>query len=116
MMSDPMDIDTDAQNGAGAPSATSPPPQASMPGAFEVPKVNGNVSGSASPNGDAPPAPPPHKSNPTSPVNVAPTPEEAEAFKLAGNKFYKNKEYRKAIDEYTKGMIIIAMRIYLYDF
>ena len=47
------------------------------------------------------PVPPPHRSQPSSPV---PTPEaEAEAYKLAGNKFFKEKEFRRAIDEYTKG-------------
>jgi len=95
MMSDPMELDSEAQ----APS--SPAPQPTMPGAFDVPKTNGTSSSSK----EEPPVPPPHKSNPTSPIPPpAPTPEEAEVFKAAGNKFYKSKEYRKAIDEYTKGM------------
>ena len=94
-MSEPDRMDVDE---GGAP--TSPPPQASMPGAFDSPKTNGT---NGTPNGEGP-VPPPHKSNPTSPVAVAaPTPEEAEAFKTAGNKFYKAKEYKKAIEEYTKG-------------
>jgi DnaJ family protein C protein 7 len=96
-MSDPdrMDIDSD---GPAAPS--SPAPQSNMPGSFDIPKSNGT---NGSTNGEGP-VPPPHKSNPTSPVPpAAPTPEEAEAFKTAGNKFYKAKEYKKAIEEYTKG-------------
>jgi len=99
-----MDIDSEAVNG----SPSSPQPQQSVPGAFDSPKVNGRkdsttVNGGAA--GDQGPVPPPHKSNPTSPVPApAPTPEDAEAFKTAGNKFYKAKEYKKAIEEYTKGM------------
>lgn len=97
-MSDPdrMDIDSEGPNGAPA----SPSPQTNMPGSFDSPKMNG-TNGSPSNEG---PVPPPHKSNPTSPATVpASTPEEAEAFKTAGNKFYKAKEYKKAIEEYTKG-------------
>ena len=94
-MSDPMDIDSE---GFGVP--TSPPPQSNMPGSFDTPKTNG-VNGST--NGEGP-VPPPHKSNPTSPAPPAPpTAEEAEAFKTTGNKFYKAKEYKKAIEEYSKG-------------
>lgn len=100
-MSDPMEIDSEGLNGTPA----SPPPQTKMPGSFDTPKTNGSSSASNT-NGDAP-APPPHKSNPTSPAApAAPTPEEAEAFKANGNKFYKAKEYKKAIEEYTKGMPI----------
>jgi DnaJ family protein C protein 7 len=98
-MSDPdrMDVESEGPNGAPA----SPSPQTSMPGSFDSPKINGT---NGTPNGEGP-VPPPHKSNPTSPAPVAaPTPEEAEAFKTAGNKFYKAKEYKKAIEEYTKGM------------
>ena len=98
-MSDPDRMDVDSEGPNGTP--TSPPPQTNMPGSFDSPKMNG-TNGSA--NGEGP-VPPPHKSNPTSPASVAgPTPEEAEAFKTAGNKFYKAKEYKKAIEEYTKGM------------
>jgi len=97
-MSDPdrMDIDNEGPNVA----PTSPSPQPNIPSSFDSPKVNG-TNGSVNTEG---PVPPPHKSNPTSPTPAAaPTLEEAEAFKTAGNKFYKAKEYKKAIDEYTKG-------------
>lgn len=102
-MSDPDRMDIDSEPPAGAP--VSPPPQpqaqAKVPGSFDTPKTN-SANGSAKEEG---PAPPPHKSNPSSPVApAAPTPEEAEAFKNAGNKHYKAKEYKKAIQEYTKGM------------
>lgn len=92
-MSDPMDIDSEIQNGASSPSV-----KTTVPGAFDAPKTNGTNTNEEGP------VPPPHKSNPTSPVAApAPTPEEAEAFKANGNKFYKSKEYKKAIEEYTKG-------------
>lgn len=97
-MSDPDRMDVDSEGPNGAPS--SPPPQAKMPGGFDTPKTNG-ANGNA--NGEGP-VPPPHKSNPTSPVAAAaPTPEEAEAFKTVGNGFFTKGEFRKAIEEYTKG-------------
>jgi DnaJ family protein C protein 7 len=81
------------------------PVQASSPSAEnKTPAVNGT-------NGvkkdDEAPAPPPHKS-PSPPAR--PTPEEAEAFKTAGNTFYKNKEFRKAIEEYSKGRLSAETR------
>jgi DnaJ family protein C protein 7 len=71
----------------------------------EAPKTNGANGTHVDGDGDAgAPEPPPHKSNPASPVqDGAPTPEQAEAFKTLGNKYYKAKEYKKAIEEYTKG-------------
>ncbi|KAI0994879.1 hypothetical protein K3495_g13302 [Podosphaera aphanis] len=50
------------------------------------------------------PVPPPHKSNPTSPSANTALSDEAEKFKAAGNKFYKAKEYEKAVEEYTKAV------------
>lgn len=91
-----MSIDSEATNGAPAS-----PQSSKMPGGFDTPKTNG-ANGKESGEG---PVPPPHKSNPTSPVaSPAPTAEEAEAFKNAGNKFYKAKEFKKAIEEYTKAV------------
>jgi DnaJ family protein C protein 7 len=43
------------------------------------------------------PTPPPHR--PT-----AASADEADSFKLAGNKFFKDGNYRRAIEEYNKGM------------
>ncbi|TVY47552.1 DnaJ-like protein subfamily C member-like protein [Lachnellula occidentalis] len=104
-MSDPDRMDIDSEAPAGSP--VSPPPQpptqaqtpAKPPGSVDTPpKTN-------SPAREEGPAPPPHKSNPSSPTApAAPTPEEAEAFKNAGNKHYKAKEYKKAIEEYTKAV------------
>ena len=62
-----------------------------------TPKTNG-VNGEKH---EGAPQPPPHKE-----AKQESSPEEAEAFKAAGNKFFKAQEWRKAIDEYTKGKII----------
>ena len=43
------------------------------------------------------PTPPPHKS-------TAASTDEADSFKLAGNKFFKDGDYQRAIQEYNKGM------------
>jgi DnaJ family protein C protein 7 len=94
-MSEPTPMDVDSE-GPNVPS--SPPPQSNMPGSFDTPRTNGTKSSSDGP------APPPHKS-PASPVPApALTPEDAEAFKTAGNKLYKAGDYKKAIVEYTKGL------------
>jgi DnaJ family protein C protein 7 len=50
-------------------------------------------------NGDSAPAPPPHTTPASPPVST----EDAEAFKAAGNKYFKAGDYDKAIQEYTKG-------------
>jgi DnaJ family protein C protein 7 len=44
------------------------------------------------------PTPPPHRSN-------ASSTDEADNFKLAGNKFFKDGDYRRAIEEYNKGKL-----------
>lgn len=46
------------------------------------------------------PTPPPHQPNSASA-------DEADSFKLAGNKFFKDGNYRRAIEEYNKGMCFI---------
>lgn len=83
----PIDVDADVQNRQSTASASS-----------DTSKING-----VNPSDDVPP-PPAHKSGPSSPVQEALTAEDAEAFKLAGNKFFKAKEYKKAIEEYSKGV------------
>jgi DnaJ family protein C protein 7 len=52
-------------------------------------KVNGSEERS--------PTPPPH-------LPTAASADEADSFKLAGNKFFKDGNYRRAIEEYNKGM------------
>lgn len=100
-MSEPsaMDIDEPSSSSPSHPSPPQPQPQA----AFSVPITNGtkDINGDNS----TPPAPPPHRSNPSSPV---PTPaEEAEAYKAAGNKYFKEKNYVDAIRQYDKGMPVV---------
>ncbi|TDZ51807.1 DnaJ-like protein subfamily C member 7-like protein [Colletotrichum trifolii] len=90
-----MDVDRDSN---AAPSSPAAAPQPSAQASFSVPIPNGintNV------NGDAPP-PPPHKSNPSSPVPT--TEDEAESYKAAGNKFFKEKDYKNAIIQYSKAI------------
>lgn len=85
-----MEIDSEPVNGA-----SSPPPNSSAQTNFSVPIPNGS-------NHEDAPVPPPHKSNPSSPV---PTPQDdAEAYKAAGNRLFKEKNYTKAIEQYSKGM------------
>jgi DnaJ family protein C protein 7 len=88
-MSSPRE-DTDAME------ESTPAPQ--TPGAF--PQSNGT---NGSHSEEDVPAPPPHKT----PASPPPQPEvpavDAERCKEAGNKFYKAKQYDKAIEEYTKG-------------
>lgn len=85
-----MDVDQEPVNGA-KPSSPQPSAQTN----FSVPIPNGT-------NHQEAPAPPPHRSNPSSPV---PTPEDdAEAYKAAGNRFFKEKNYAKAIEQYSKGL------------
>ncbi|KAF4978150.1 hypothetical protein FZEAL_5426 [Fusarium zealandicum] len=88
-----MDIDGEPINGARA--TTPPNPNPSAQANFSVPIPNGS-------SHDGAPPPPPHKSNPSSPT---PTPEEdAEAYKGAGNRFFKEKNYFKAIEQYSKAV------------
>jgi DnaJ family protein C protein 7 len=78
-----MDVDSNEVNGA-----TSSP-------ADSTNDVNGTTNGKA-------PTPPEHKSPSPAPP-PAPTEEEAEQWKMMGNKFYKNGEFKKAVEQYTKG-------------
>ncbi|KAM5369266.1 hypothetical protein ACJZ2D_009087 [Fusarium nematophilum] len=88
-----MDIDREPVNGARA--TTPPTPNPSAQTNFSVPIQNGT-------SHDGAPPPPPHKSNPSSPT---PTPkEDAESYKAAGNRFFKDKNYFKAIEQYSKAV------------
>ena len=91
-MSDHNSMDIDQEPVDSAPST--PPQTSSAQTNFAVPIPNGTTHEDV-------PAPPPHRSNPSSP---APNPEEdAEAYKAAGNRFFKEKNYGKAIEQYSKG-------------
>lgn len=56
--------------------------------------VNGNAE-------ERSPTPPPHRSESSST-------DEADSFKLAGNKFFKDGNYARAIEEYNKGMLCLS--------
>ncbi|KAI1374993.1 hypothetical protein F4677DRAFT_455187 [Hypoxylon crocopeplum] len=98
---DKMDVDKDAP----APTPSSPPPvqpQSSFAVPVNSPPVNGVKNGVKEEDEGPVPAPPPHRSNPSSPV---PTDREAaEAHKADGNKFFKQKDYARAIAEYTSAI------------
>ncbi|KAK0763049.1 hypothetical protein N5P37_004032 [Trichoderma harzianum] len=95
-MSAKMDVDPQPVNGAASPQPPKPSSNPSAQKNFAVPIPNGNMSN------DEAPAPPPHKSNPSSPV---PTPlEDAETYKTNGNRFFKEKNYPKAIEQYSKAV------------
>jgi DnaJ family protein C protein 7 len=76
-------------------------------GSPQKPHVNGNIrnniNGTTSPEEDAPPRPPPHR-NTTSPTRQPQQQIDPETFKAIGNKFFKTKEYDKAIAEYSKAI------------
>lgn len=92
---DSMDIDREPVNGNHA-NSTPPPKNPSAQANFSVPITNGHANRSQAPT------PPPHKSNPSSPT---PTSEDdAESYKAAGNRFFKDRNYPKAIEQYSKGM------------
>jgi DnaJ homolog subfamily C member 7 len=93
--SDPMDVDEQSTTAPTSPQPPQPAPQAS----FTVPIPNGAAD--AKRDVSPPPVPPPHRSTPTSPGPSAL--DEAEAFKAAGNKLFKEKNYVEAIRQYTKG-------------
>ncbi|KAI1102962.1 hypothetical protein F4804DRAFT_333746 [Jackrogersella minutella] len=96
---DKMDVDKDSP--AATPSSPPPvQPQASFTVPVTSPKTNG-VKKAANDEAEGP-APPPHRSNPSSPVpNSA---EAAEAHKSDGNRFFKQKDYARAIAEYTSAI------------
>ena len=105
----PMEMDQD-EEGPASSLPSSPPPTMS-PG--PVSGANG-VNGVNSINDDGSPIPPPHQvptspppqpqSQPQPPPPPPPKPTvDAEACKAAGNKFFKAKDYDKAIKEYSKG-------------
>ena len=105
--SNAMDIDQEPPS-QGAPSSPAPPPQSpsssSHGTSFTVPiPISNGTNGAAVPaeeNGGAP-APPPHTSPPSSPEETAAA--DAENFKNEGNKYFKAKDYVRAIECYTKG-------------
>lgn len=86
-----MDVDREPEpvNGASSP-VSSPQPSAQTNFSVPIPDVDTQA-----------PAPPPHKSNPSSPITTAE--DDAKSYKDAGNRHFKEKNYAKAIEQYTKG-------------
>lgn len=92
-----MDIDSNgpvsSQNGDSPATPLKP-----APGGFPE-SANGAVNGvNADQQDEKSPTPPPHRV----PMAEKPT-VDAEAAKAAGNKFFKAKDYSRAVTEYTKG-------------
>ncbi|KAH9898940.1 hypothetical protein F4778DRAFT_741659 [Xylariomycetidae sp. FL2044] len=96
---DKMDVDRDSST---APPSSPPPPQQQTSFSVPVSSPTNGVKDAA--NGDVPP-PPPHGSRPSSPVPSQE--EEAEGFKAAGNKYFKEKDYTNAILQYTKAIELL---------
>jgi DnaJ homolog subfamily C member 7 len=90
--STPMDVDEDTPaNGTSQP----PTPSHDAPGAFPGDAEDAT---SSKDRDEKSPTPPPHR--------VPPAPKvDPEACKAAGNKFFKAKDYDRAVQEYTKGKI-----------
>ncbi|KAI5864501.1 TPR-like protein [Durotheca rogersii] len=103
-----MDVDRETQTAQTASNVASPPPSSPPPpqqqSSFAVPVNPPTANGEkADANDDADkPVPPPHRSNPSSPVPT--DAEAAEAHKADGNKYFKQKDYARAIAEYTSAI------------
>ncbi|KAI0118768.1 hypothetical protein GGR51DRAFT_131927 [Nemania sp. FL0031] len=94
-------MDVDKENSAQPPSSPpAPQPQKS----FSVPITSPTNGTKPEANGEGP-APPPHRSNPSSPVPSEA--EQAEGFKSLGNKSFKERQYKKAIKEYTQAIELV---------
>ena len=93
-----MDVDMTDPNGVSSPPADSTPatPSKTTPGAF--PDNTNGTSTEMNGDEDKSPTPPPHRSPLKPPVD-------AEACKAAGNKFFKARDYSRAVTEYTKGSL-----------
>ncbi|KAI1432939.1 hypothetical protein GGR50DRAFT_688625 [Xylaria sp. CBS 124048] len=91
-------MEVDKENSAQTPS--SPPPQVQK--SFTVPIPSPANAPKPETNGNEGPAPPPHRSNPSSPVPS--DAEQAENYKSLGNKSFKDKQYKKAIKEYSQAI------------
>jgi len=95
-----MSMDVDSKPEADMTDETSQPaaPSQSAPGAFPD-NTNGDTNGvNGHDEDEKSPTPPPHRVQPTPKVDP-------EACKAAGNKFFKAKDYERAIAEYSKGKV-----------
>ncbi|KAK5636698.1 hypothetical protein RRF57_012410 [Xylaria bambusicola] len=92
-------MDVDKENSVQPPSSPPPPQQPTK--SFTVP-INSLTNGSQPEINTEGPAPPPHRSNPSSPVPS--DAEQAENYKSLGNKSFKERQYKKAIKEYSQAI------------
>lgn len=99
-MSDQSSPVNGERDSAASPKPTSPVNGATSPS----PKANGNAVNGVHDEEDAAPVPPPHKVPTSPPLQPQQPAMDPEACKAAGNKFFKAKEYEKAIREYSKGL------------
>ncbi|KAL8938046.1 MAG: hypothetical protein Q9216_004098 [Gyalolechia sp. 2 TL-2023] len=95
----PMEVDRDEDTSSAA---STPPPAA--PNTY--PDANG-ASDDLDMERTTSPIPPPHRFMPTTSPPPKPT-LDPEACKVLGNKYFKNKDYVKAIAEYTKALSVEA--------
>jgi DnaJ family protein C protein 7 len=95
-------MDVDKENSTQPPSS---PPPLQQQKSFTLPISSPTNGSKAQTNSEGPagPAPPPHRSNPSSPVPS--DAEQAENYKSLGNKSFKDKQYKKAIKEYSQGIL-----------
>lgn len=96
-MSAPENSDQQPSNLTGDQSSPPATPSREAPGAFPEQSSDDGTNGTVNGSDERSPTPPPHKAPP--PPKVDP-----EACKAAGNKFFKAKDYERAIAEYTKGI------------
>ncbi|KEF58485.1 uncharacterized protein A1O9_06411 [Exophiala aquamarina CBS 119918] len=93
-----MDRDTPEASEQNFVNGSSPPvtPSKEAPGAFPEHPSDHSTNGTSNASDERSPTPPPHR--------VTPHKVDPEACKAAGNKFFKAKDYDRAIAEYTKAV------------
>lgn len=93
-----MDRDTPDASEQNFVNGSSPPvtPSKEAPGAFPEHPSDHSTNGTSNASDERSPTPPPHR--------VTPQKVDPEACKASGNKFFKARDYERAIAEYTKGM------------
>lgn len=102
--SHPLNLPPDELRRLSAMAAAAADPRSSMDIDSNDPRL-GSPSEPAQTNGEQQPhqqspTPPPHRSSGNT--------DEADSCKLAGNKFFKDGNYNRAIEEFTKGLLAIS--------
>lgn len=94
-----VDAESDLQPEVGSQNSQPPTPGSNAPGAFPSSSEQEYTNGDAREQTKSP-TPPPHR------VNTQPK-IDPEVAKASGNKYFKSKDYGRAIAEYTKGEICV---------